>query len=102
MVEKKNSIENLLVEVELYFKKELKFRNEMKELLSASLSNGMTSQINEIIFLGKFLHHVSNIMKRIGLNGEGYEKISQEFILNQNFSGNRRTVLKISWAFVPI
>jgi hypothetical protein len=52
---------------------------------------------NDAIFLAKFITKTMGVMKRIGVDGEGYDKLSAEFQLNiQKVSALLKEILEVA------
>lgn len=75
----KDKINSLIADVESMNGKNLSNRSEISMIIATAKLHGMTDTFNRLIFLGKFLFNTHNIMNRIGKQGEGYEKLSNEF-----------------------
>jgi hypothetical protein len=66
-------------------------RDDLAVLLEAAYCNGREGDLEQISFLGKFCVRAYRIMKRIGNEGEGYDRLSAEFSANL---GKARTMLE--------
>ncbi len=63
-------------------------------LLEVGRSQEYHSLLDELSFLAKFVRRSYGIMRRIGRDGEGYEKVSAEFMSNLNTVRDRiRTLI---------
>jgi hypothetical protein len=77
---KNHHIENLLLEIEKRNGKSFSLRQHVMYLIEDSCLSEMSDTFYRLIFLGKFLHNTNNMINRIGKEGEGYEKLLDEFI----------------------
>ena len=81
---KNHHIETLLLEIEKRNGKSFSFRQHVMNIIEVSCLSEMSDTFYRLIFLGKFLHNTNNMMNRIGKEGEGYEKLLNEFIDRTN------------------
>ena len=51
-------------------------------LVEAARVHSMDDAFADLCFTSKFMHKTFGVMKRIGLQGEGYDKLSEEFESN--------------------
>ncbi len=54
-------------------------REDLGALIEQATLHNKNKELGELSFLAKFVSNSYKIMKRIGKNGEGYEKLSKEF-----------------------
>lgn len=73
-------------------------RDDLAVLLEVAYCTGREGDLEQISFLGKFCVRAYGIMKRIGNEGEGYDRLSAEFSAN---IGKARAVLETLIHFVP-
>jgi uncharacterized protein (UPF0147 family) len=66
-------------ELERFSDRSLKYPNDIGYLVDAAVRNRKVATFNEAIFLAKFITKSLGVMKRIGVDGEGYDKLSDEF-----------------------
>ncbi len=74
--------QNLLLEIERSSDRTLNFRDEVGLLLEVALRHRTLEVFNEAIFLSKFITKSIGVMKRIGSESEGYDKLASEFGAN--------------------
>lgn len=70
---------NLLQRLELHAQKSLAHRNEVGMLIEIAQQQNGKRTLDELSFFAKSAHKTYGIMKRIGSNAEGYDKLSNEF-----------------------
>jgi hypothetical protein len=73
---------NFLRDLERFSDRTLSFRDEVGTLLEVSRQKGKMDAFVEAIFLAKFITKSMGVMKRIGIEGDGYDKLSAEFQSN--------------------
>jgi hypothetical protein len=73
-------------------------RDDLAILLEVAYRTGREGDLEQIGFLGKFCVRTYGIMKRIGREGEGYERLSAEFSANVE---KVRSMLETLIPFVP-
>jgi len=66
-------------ELERYANRKFLFREEIGILLDEARSAGKMQVFEDMAFFAKFLSKSYDLMKRIGPDGEGYDKLSGEF-----------------------
>ncbi|MEX0602298.1 MAG: hypothetical protein WD295_03085 [Bacteroidota bacterium] len=71
--------EQFLSDLEVHAGRRLEYRAEVGMLLDLARSSGTVQLFDDVIFYAKFLVKSSEIMKRIGTGGEGYDKLAAEF-----------------------
>lgn len=71
--------QKFLQELESYAKMPLVCREEIALLLDQGRSGGKMDVFEDIAFFAKFITKSHDLMKRIGPDGEGYDKVSAEF-----------------------
>lgn len=71
--------EILLRQVEQLANKNLVNRNDVGTLLEIAGKNRCIHILDELSFIAKFAHKAFGIMKRIGKEADGYDKMSTEF-----------------------
>jgi len=73
---------SFLHDLERFSDRTLSFRDEVGLLIEVAGQKGKMHAFNEMIFLAKFITKSMGVMKRIGVDGEGYDKFSAEFRSN--------------------
>lgn len=73
---------NFLRDLERSSDRTLNFRDEIGLLIEVAGQKGKMASFNEAIFLAKFITKSMGVMKRIGIEGDGYDKLSAEFQSN--------------------
>ncbi len=68
-----------LAELEKYSNRKLAFAKEVAQLLDLAWASNKQQVFEDIAFFAKFVTHANSIMKRIGRDGEGYDKLASEF-----------------------
>lgn len=71
--------DKFLKTVALHTGKPLAFPHETGALLERSAEAGKRSAFAECVFHAKFAVNTFRVMRRIGMNAEGYEKLQAEF-----------------------
>ena len=66
-------------DLEEFAQRKLNFPLEVGELLQVTAQTGLTREFEELIFQAKFLVRTQEVMKRIGQDAKGFEKLSAEF-----------------------
>jgi hypothetical protein len=74
----RNNTQELLAEIERAAKKKIRYPEAVGSLLEAAQSGGAMDLFQEAAFLAKFVTKSFAIMKRIGVDGDGYDKLSTE------------------------
>lgn len=69
----------LIESVELHAGRKMKYAAEVGELLDCAHLGGRLPAFEDLIFQAKFAIKTLGVMKRIGSDGEGYEKLATEF-----------------------
>ena len=72
-------IAEFVVDLEVFGKRKLNYPLEVAELLQIAVQTGLISEFEELTFQAKFLTRTQNIMKQIGHEAQGFEKLSTEF-----------------------
>ena len=62
-------------------------REDVGTLLEIAEIHGMRDQLTRLSFMAKFVSRVYGIMKRVGKDGEGYDKLAGEFRTNLEEAG---------------
>lgn len=70
---------HLVEEVEMLSHKRLHNTADLAVLIEVAKLQHQEQALDDVSFLSKFLTKTFSVMSRIGKNGEGYEKLSQEF-----------------------
>lgn len=70
---------DFLGELERSSNRKLNFSSDVGHLLEAARRSEKMQVFEEMIFLAKFITKSLEVMKRIGADGEGYDKLSAEF-----------------------
>lgn len=71
--------ETFLRDLEIYSNRKLYFRNEVGELVDLVERSHRLQLFDDLIFYAKFLTKSFDVMKRVGRDGEGYDKLATEF-----------------------
>jgi hypothetical protein len=74
-----SSITSFLVELELHANKKLQHRSDLHRLIELSWSSGRQQVFEDVVFFAKFMTKSMEVMKRIGGDADGYDKLSNEF-----------------------
>jgi hypothetical protein len=75
----RQDIAEFAANLEEFSKRKLNNPLEITELLQMVHQSGLTHEFENLIFLAKFLVRTQEVMKQIGPEAEGYEKLSLEF-----------------------
>jgi hypothetical protein len=70
---------SLIDEIERNANKPLRFRMEVAQLVELAKQHNDLPSLEELSFHAKFAYKTLGIMKRIGKDGDGYDKLSNEF-----------------------
>jgi len=73
------SSSNLLLALERLSRNKLTCREDLGVLLELARERGADEELEELSFQAKFAARAFTIMKRIGRNGEGYDRLAAEF-----------------------
>lgn len=71
--------EELLARIETFSGHALTQKGDLGILMEMATQTESQRQLEELAFLAKFLVRTFGIMKRIGRDGEGYDRLSNEF-----------------------
>lgn len=66
-------------DLEVAFNRRLSYSQEIAQLIDLAHTDGKTDALLDVAFHAKFLTKSFGVMKRIGMDGEGYDKLSVEF-----------------------
>ena len=72
-------IAEFVANLEVFGKRKMNYPMEIGEILQIAFQTGMTKEFEELIFQAKFLIRTRDVMKHIGYETEGFEKLSTEF-----------------------
>ena len=72
----------LISSVQAFSRNKLRHADDLAILVELSHLHHRDQVLDDICFLSKFLINASTVMKRIGRDGEGYDKLSREFSEN--------------------
>jgi hypothetical protein len=72
-------IAEFVVELEVFGKRKLNYPLEVSELLQIAVQTGLINEFEELIFQAKFITRTQDVMKQIGHESQGLEKLSTEF-----------------------
>lgn len=75
-------INRFLEELVQFASRELPYRNDVGFLLARAKQLGDMQSFEDLIFVSKFVSKSIEVMRRIGPNGDGYQKLATEF--NEN------------------
>jgi hypothetical protein len=70
---------NLLASLDALSGRRLLRRDDLGALIELASLHGRRETLNELSFQAKFISKSHGIMQRIGAQGEGYERLSEEF-----------------------
>lgn len=70
---------DLLASLDVWSGHKLARRDDLGALLELAAIHNRHDLLNELSFLAKFISKTHGIMQRIGVHGEGYDKLSREF-----------------------
>jgi hypothetical protein len=88
---------SFLHELERFSDRTLSFRDEIGLLIEVADQKGKMGAFNDAIFLAKFITKSIGVMKRIGVDGEGYDKLSAELQSNtQKVSALLKEILEVA------
>ena len=88
---------SFLRELERFSDRTLNFRDEVGLLIEVANQKGKVGAFNDAIFLAKFITKSTGVMKRIGVDGEGYDKLSAEFQSNiQKVSALLKDIVEVA------
>jgi hypothetical protein len=73
------STAELLATLDAYSGNRLKRKEDLAILLEIGTSPPLDATLDEVSFYAKFLDRAHRIMERIGMQGEGYDRLSREF-----------------------
>jgi hypothetical protein len=85
-------IAEFVANLEVFRGRKLHYPWEVGELLQIVLQTGLTNEFEDLIFQAKFLTRAQEVMKKIGFEAEGFDKLSAEF---QSELTRSRDLLKI-------
>lgn len=66
-------------ELEIASNRKLNYPQEIAQLIDVAHESGTMGVLEDTVFHAKFLTKSFGVMKRIGMDGEGYDKLSVEF-----------------------
>ncbi|MBI3587106.1 MAG: hypothetical protein HY088_08260 [Ignavibacteriales bacterium] len=66
-------------ELEVASDRKLHYPQEIAQLIDLAHEGGKVEVLEDVVFHAKFLTKSFGVMKRIGMDGEGYDKLSAEF-----------------------
>ncbi len=90
--------DSLLSELDSFSGGKIKHRPDLGILLESGRTAPEREILDELGFYAKFLHRMYGIMTRIGRDGEGYERLANEF---SEAVGKTRTLISSLLAEVP-
>lgn len=73
------STSTLLAALETFSQHKLTRRNDLGTLIELAFRHDKRTLLDDLSFLAKFVSRSHGIMKRIGRDGEGYDKLSHQF-----------------------
>ncbi len=86
-----------LHELERFSDRTMNFRDEIGLLIEVVTQHGKTKEFDDAIFLAKFITKSMGVMKRIGVEGDGYDKLAAEFQSNtQKVSDILKGILEVA------
>lgn len=83
--------DNLLALLERHAGRPFARRDDMKIILDAAVARNRAEDLDRLSFLAKFLVRTHGIMRRIGRDGQGYDRLTAEFGENM---ASARTLLQ--------
>jgi hypothetical protein len=69
----------LISQLRAFSDNKLTRENDLGQLLDLALRNGEKELLENLSFYAKFVAHAYRIMRRIGRDGDGYDKLLDEF-----------------------
>jgi hypothetical protein len=72
-------IAEFVAELEVFGKRKLNYPLEVGEILQIVVQTGLAGEFEELTFQAKFLTRTQDVMKQIGHEALGFEKLSTEF-----------------------
>jgi hypothetical protein len=72
-------ITEFIASIEVFGGRKLYYPLEISELLQIAFENKLTNEFEELLFEAKFLTRTQDVMKKIGYEAEGFDKLSAEF-----------------------
>lgn len=75
----RSETKQFITALELSANKKFRFREEIGILLDEARRRGTMQAFEDLAFFAKFLSKSYDLMKRIGPDGEGYDKVADEF-----------------------
>ena len=72
-------IAEFVAELEVFGKRKLNYPLEVGEILQIAFQTGLVSEFEGLIFQAKFLTRTQDVMKQIGPEAQGFERLSMEF-----------------------
>lgn len=89
--------EQFLTDLEEFANRRFVHGREIGALLDEAREKGMMQVFEDLVFNAKFLSKTFDLLGRIGPDGEGFQKISQEFQTNlENANTQVKTLIKES------
>jgi hypothetical protein len=74
----KKETHDILRSLERSANKKLRYPEVIGELVESAVKNGLTAKLLDAAFLAKFVTRSMGVMQRIGVNGDGYDKLREE------------------------
>ena len=74
--------ESFVASLQDYSRHALRHSTDLASLIELSRLHHQQQVLDDLSFLSKFLINADSVMKRIGIGGEGYSKLSFEFTEN--------------------
>jgi len=72
-------IAEFIASIEVFGGRKLYYPSEISELLQIAFESESTNEFEDLIFQAKFLTRTQEVMKKIGYEAEGFDKLSAEF-----------------------
>ena len=72
-------IAEFIASIEVFGGRKLFYPSEISELLQIAFESESTNEFEDLIFQAKFLTRTQEVMKKIGYEAEGFDKLSAEF-----------------------
>jgi ABC-type multidrug transport system fused ATPase/permease subunit len=74
-------IAEFVANLEAFGNRKMNYPMEVGEILQIAFQTGLINEFEELVFHAKFLTRAQDVMKHIGYEAEGFEKLSTEFQL---------------------
>ncbi len=75
----RQDIAEFVIELEVFGNRKFNYPLEVSELLQIAVQTGLINEFEGLIFQAKFITRTQDVMKQIGYEAKGFEKLSTEF-----------------------